>query len=82
MLTSDIRLKKNVISITLTVAWLVVPDGLVLVFQNILISRDFYTQQFVEFSVVRKKKAYRNTLLKREVRGKLPDCFELKGSLQ
>lgn len=35
---------------TLTVAWLLVPDGLAGVFQKLLISLDFHTQQSLDFT--------------------------------
>lgn len=31
-ITANIRMEKNVVSVTLTMAWLLVPDGLFLVF--------------------------------------------------
>lgn len=44
------RNEESVTSVTLIMAWLLVPDGLASVGQKLLISKEFHTQLSLEFS--------------------------------
>lgn len=64
----------NVISVTLRVTLLLVPDRLVLIFLKLLMYSYFHTEQFIEFTkngVVIHSSVHKNTLLMREDRGEI-----------
>ncbi len=71
---------------TLDVEWLLLSDGLVLVFQKLLIYWDFHTQPYLGFTENGpKKRKYpvsgscvdKNALLMSEVRGEWADWLEM-----
>ncbi len=71
---------------TLNMVWLLVPDGLVGVFQKLLISWDFHDQPSLGFTEngLKKRKypvsgscADENDLLMSEVKGEWADCLEM-----